>query len=133
MGVVAETISALAKDVSYRQAVAPSYLTGSFVVNDTDSHTWKIDGRGKGRLTVAVDNLGSDQVVTVSVYGSHSITAAVGGSGVMQIGSSFTVGTTSAGYETVNDPFPFYIVVIVAAGAATNSPTDTVWMDFSAF
>ena len=129
MAVVVETVSLLGEQVHYRQVIAPNYLTGTFVINDADNHDFKIDGRGKSRMTVFVQNPG-DQVLTVQVYGMHSETATVGDVGVKQIGGDFTVATTSNEYRTVGDPFPFYLVRVTPAAAATGSPTCTVYMNF---
>ncbi len=129
-----ETVGPLGSTVgSHRQAELPNYLTGTFVINDSDAHDFKVDARGKGRMSVVVDNPG-DQTLTVEVYGMHSIGADVDDVGVVQIGSSFTVtDADEIGYETVNDPFPFYLIRVTSAGAATASPTCTVYVDLSAF
>jgi len=111
------------------QVISPAYLTGTFIINDADPHDFKVDGRGKSKLTVFVQNPG-DQVLTVQVYGMHGVVADVGGVGVKQIGGDFTVATTGNEYRTVADPFPFYLVRVTSAGAATGSPTCTVYVDF---
>lgn len=129
MAVVVETVAPLGEQVQYRQVISPNYLTGSFIIDDANDHDFKLDARGKSRLTVFVQNPG-DQVLTVKVYGMHSLTATVGDVGVKQIGGDFTVATTSAEYRTVSDPFPFYLLRVTPAGAATGSPTCTVYIDF---
>ena len=132
MAIVVETISVLSKDVVSRQAVAPTYLTGSFVDNDADDHQWKVDGRGKGRLTVAVDNP-ADNTMTINVYGMHAAGGAVGDVGTFLI-SSFTVtAAQDKNYQTVNDPFPWYLIQVTPTGADVLDPTVTVYVDFSAY
>lgn len=126
---VVETVSGLGEFVREPQVVSPNYLTGTFVIDDNDDHDFKIDGRGKSKVTVFVQNPG-DQVLTVQVYGMHSLTADVGDVGVKQIGGDVTVSITSNGYWTVGDPFPFYLVRVTPAGAAANSPTCTCYFDF---
>lgn len=111
------------------QTTSPRYLIGTFVIDDNTNHDFKLDGRGKSKLSVFVQNPG-DQVLTVSVYGMHDPAGDVGDVGVKQIGANFTVGTTDNEYRTVADPFPFYLVRVAPAAAATGSPTCTCYFDF---
>jgi len=132
MGDTAITLASLNKDVSYRQAQMPYYVYGTFVGDDTKSHALKVDGRGKGRLTYAVDNLTSE-TVTVTLYGMHSGSGEVGNTGVFAIDSAgFTVAATSSGYETCNDAFPYYLIRVKFA-ATPNIKVVTVYADFQAF
>ena len=124
-----ETVSPLGEQVQYRQVISPNYLMGTFVIDDNSNHDFKLDARGKSRLTVFIQNPG-DQVLTVQVYGMHSETADVGDVGVKQIGGNFTVATTSNEYRTIGDPFPFYLLRVTPAAAATGSPTCTIYADF---
>lgn len=126
---VAETVSVLDVFVRDAQTISPRYLTGTFVIDDNSDHDFKIDGRGKSKLSVFVENPG-DQVLTVQVYGMHSVDDDVGDVGVKQIGADFTVGTTDNEYRTVADPFPFYLVRVTPAAAATNTPDCTCYFDF---
>ena len=112
-----------------RQVISPNYKTGTFVINDTDDHQFKVDGRGKSKMTVLVDNPG-DQILTVKVFGMHDLDGLVDAVGAKQIGSDFTVGTTTEEYRTVAAPFPFYAIQVTSAGAASGSPTCTVFIDF---
>ena len=129
-----ETTSVVAKDVHYRQVTAPSYLTGTFTQDDTDNHDFILDARGKGRLTVAVNNPGN-QSLTFTVYGMHASGGTVGDAGTFVIGAAVTVANAAQGYEVVNDPFPWYLVRIVHAVAPTDDPakTCTLYASFSAF
>jgi hypothetical protein len=121
-------------NVKSRQATSPSYLRGTFTLDDGDNHDFKVDGRGKGRMTVCADVSTSNQTVTVSVYGMHGIGDDVGDAGVVQIGSSFTVtDANDIGYETVNDVFPFYLIRLAPASSASGSPTCTLYVNLSAF
>ena len=130
MAVEVETVYGLGAGYTREpQVISPAYLTGTFIINDTNDHDFKLDGRGKSKLAVFVENPG-DQVLTVQVYGMHSLTATVGDVGVKQIGGNFTVATTSNEYRTVGDPFPFYLVRVTSAGAASASPTCTCYFNF---
>ena len=132
MAIAPETIAVLGKQVAYSQVNMPAYLTGEYIVNDADDHQWKVDGRGKGRLTVALDNP-ADNTLTVVIYGLHAEDGAIGDVGTFLIGS-FTVTTGGAkGYETINDPFPWYLIQVTAASADGAVPVATVYIDFSAY
>ena len=135
MATVNETITpnADAPSIPYRQTISPNYLDGSFVINDADDHIFKVDGRGKGRMTVCVDISTSDQTITVTVFGMHVITGAIGDDGVAQIGQFTVTNAQDIGYETINDVFPFYIVRCTPAAAATGSPTCKANVNFAAF
>ncbi|MDD4984185.1 MAG: hypothetical protein PHQ43_00150 [Dehalococcoidales bacterium] len=134
MGTTVEDVKDLAHQVQYRQTISPTYQYGSFTADDADNHDFKVDGRGKGRFTVAVDNP-ANQSLTFAVYGMHSATGTVGGTGVHQIGTTTTVSNASTGYEVVADPFPWYLIRVVYGGVPTDSPlkTCTVNIDFSSF
>ena len=136
MGTSNETMTPLGVDVAYRQTISPDYLTSSFTADDADDHIFKVNGRGKGRMTVCVDNP-ANQSLTVTVYGMHSVTGAIAGTGVVELGevandSQFTVANAAIGYETYNDPFPFYLIKVTYAGAPTDTPkkTCTVYINF---
>ena len=134
MADIAITTTPLGNDVAYRQSQSPSYVYGSFVADDTDNHILKVDGRGKGRLAISVDNP-ANQTVTVTIYGMHAATGAVGDVGTFLIGSFTVTATDDKGYETINDPFPWYLIQLAYAVAPTDNPlkTATVYADFSAF
>ena len=130
---VVESIAPLGHYVKEGQVLGPNYLTGTFVIDDNSAHDFKVDGRGKGRLSIGIENPG-DQTLTVQVYGMHSATANVDDIGVFPIGASWTVtDAQNRDYQVCNDPFPWYIVRVTPAAAATGSPTCTVYVDFSAF
>ena len=118
--------------VHYRQSIEPWYYKGSFVVDDTDNHDFRFAGRGKGRLSIAVDCKDVDKVLTVTLYGMHVITGSVGDTGVFELGSFVTVASTNK-HETCNDPFPFYLVRVTSAAAATADPTCTMYFNCFAF
>lgn len=121
-------------DIPYRQAIVPTSLSGTFVIDDSLDHDFKVDARGKGRFSVVVDIDDSDQTITVQVYGSPDIDADVGDAGVIQIGADFTVtDAEDIDYETVADPFPFYIIRITPAASATGTPACILYVHFSAF
>ena len=120
--------------VHYRQSIQPVYLRGNFVFDDTSFHDFQIDARGKGRMTIFVD-IGDNTVdKTLRLYGMHDSTNTVGDDGVSQIGSDVTITSTNLGYgyETNNDPFPFFLVRVVSD---TASPTSSgqVYVNLSAF
>ena len=120
-------------DVSYRQTIMPSYSYGTFVGDDIDYHALKVDGRGKGRLVYGIDNA-TNKTATVTLYGMHSAAAEVGETGVFAIDSTgFTVATTLTGYETNNDPFPFYLIRVKFSDTPTGDKNVIVYANFSAF
>lgn len=126
------TIQDVDHQVQYRQVVAPNYVSGTFVADDTDNHDFRADGRGKGRLTVSVDNP-SDKDLTVTVYGAQTATAEVADAATKQIGSFTATNANGAkNYETINDPFPFYLVRL-AASVTPDGSTVTLYTNFSAF
>lgn len=129
----ATKMTPLEHNVRANQPTMPGYLHNSFA-SDGANHDFLADSRGKGRLTIAIDNL-SDRVVTVQVYGAHADSTPgddPGELGVMPIGSSFTVGAVAKEYETINDPFPFYIFR-VSTPAAGDAGVVHLYVDFSAF
>ncbi len=118
---------------SHRQAILPSSVGDSFVGDDTDNHDFAVEGRGKGRFTLAIDNQ-PDQIVTATLYGTHSKTGAVADAWTFPI-DTFTVAAASKGYETCNDCFPFYLVRLAYAVSPTDTPKKncTLYANFSAF
>ena len=120
-----------ASQIHYRQAISPHYLRGTFA-EDTENHDFVADARGKGRLSVAVATTGTSTYL-FSLYGMHESTATVGGVGVFPISTGLAV-TSTGFYETVNDPFPFYLLRVqtgTTGDAAT--PTLTIYGNFSAY
>lgn len=132
MTTVNEDISPLGKDVPYRRTIAPDYLSATFVGDDANDHVYKVCGQGKGRMTVCVNNA-TDKTATVTVYGAHSATAAIGDAGVVELGGSgesvFTVLTVACDYETYNDPFPYYIIKITLASGPDGEDV-TLYVNF---
>ena len=133
MAIIQETIAPLGtvnEKTGHRQTIQPNTMYGEYVANDTDDHAFHVDARGKGRMTVCVENP-SDKDVVVTVYGAHAIDADVGDAGVVEIGgsggSTFTAGTASRNYECYNDPFPFYIVSCTSS-ATPNGKTVTAYI-----
>lgn len=133
MVTVNESMAPLGKDVPYRQSQSPDYQKSTFTADDTSDHIFKIDARGKGRMTLAVDNP-ANQALIVTLYGMHTSTGAIGDSGVFLI-DSFGVGAVGALYDVANDPFPWYLVKVTYDVIPTDNPLKTcsVWVDFSAF
>ena len=109
---------------SHRTATIPNALTGSFATQNTNNNEFKLSALGKGRLAIAVDNAPNKSLVVV-VYGMHAIGAAVGDAGVFQIGT-WTVPPADKSYQTVNDPFPFYLIRLTHSDTPTDSPAKTV-------
>lgn len=115
---------------SHRQAILPDAQSGTFVGDDTDNHDCKFAGRGKGKITVAVDNP-CNQTVTATIYGMHSATGAVGDVGTFSIGSFTVTAAGDKGYEVVGDAFPFYLVRLAFSVTPTDDPlvSVTVYVD----
>jgi hypothetical protein len=127
---MATALSALDHNVARSQSGMPSYLSGSFVIDDGDNHDFIADARGKTAMTVCVDISTSDQTVTVQVYGAHASTADPGEIGVVAIGGTWTItDAEDIDYETYNDPFPFYVIRVSAASSASGSPTCTLYVN----
>lgn len=133
MADVALEVTTLAHQVPYRAATSPNYISGSFTAEDDDNHDAKIDARGKGRMSVACNNP-ANQDATVTVYGMHTSDGSVGDAGVFEIGS-FTANSADKEYETINDPFPWYLIRVNYAVAPTDDPAETckLYVNFSAF
>lgn len=104
----------------YRQTIRPVDLEGTLATNDTDTHDYRVDARGKAKMTVAVDNP-ANQAVTVTVYGLNDSASVVADTDTQTVGS-FTVSNASRDYQTVSDPFPFYMVRLAHTVAPTNNP-----------
>lgn len=136
MGDTVITLARLDKEnVSSHKAQMPFYMTGSFVGNDTDNHSFKIDSVGKSKFTIAVDNA-TDKTVTITVFGMHSSTAEVGDTGVFPIAAAgFAVTTGTIGYGTNSDIFPWYLIRAKFADTPTDSPSEevTLYISFSAY
>lgn len=123
--------------VHYRQAISPDYYTGTFVIDDTDNHDFVMDTKGKNVITSALDVSTSDQTVTVTAYGMHSGTATVGDAGVVAVdGGSFST-TDGEDIDYLNiittastgGVFPYYLFRCASAGAASGSPTATIYIN----
>jgi len=112
-----------ARETSPRQVQMPNPVTATFDADDTDNYDARLEGWGKGRFSVVVDNPAND-IVTATVYGMFSSDGDVGDADVFEIGS-FTVAAADKGYETVNDPFPWYLVRLNYASAPTDTPAET--------
>ncbi len=133
MGTSNESVSPLGVDVHYRQTLSPNYETASFTADDTDDHIIQCPSRGKGRLTVAVDNP-ANQALTVTVYGMHALAGAIGDVGTFPILPSLSIAAASKDYLTCNDPYPFYLIKVTYAVVPTDNPlkTCTAYINFSA-
>lgn len=123
-------------DIRSDQPFMPSFLRGTFAGDDTGNHDFIGDGRGKGRLTVAFHTTGTS-TYTISIYGQHSTGSTPGDDDNFFIGSFVSTSSgpdsTAGGYETVADPFPFYMARIQKSDTLDQSPTNAVYMNFSAF
>lgn len=117
---------------SHRQVILSTILTATYSTQNTNNNDIRVDGRGKGRMTVAVNNA-PNQALTAQLYGMHSKTSNVGDAGVFPIGASFTAALADKYYQTYNDPFPFYLLRLTHAVAPTDAPAKavTAWMNFS--
>lgn len=130
MADTAITVTRVDNEVHHRQAQMPKYIIGTWKADDILNHAMKLNARGKGRFTVAAQNK-TDQTLTVTIYGMHSADAEVGEDGVFLIGE-FTVLTAARGYETVNDPFPWYL--IRETFSVTPNGTNVItYVNFSAY
>lgn len=121
MAVTVETISPLGHDIQYRQVISPNYLTGTFAADDADNHQFKVDTRGKSKVTVAVHNP-ADKDLTVTIYGMHTATGVIADAGTHSIGSFSVTAALDKNYDTIADPFPWLLVDIAYAEAPTDDP-----------
>jgi len=109
------------------QVLEPFYAKGTFVVNDTDTHQFEFASRGKSIYSCHVLNDG-DEILTVTIYGLQESGKVQTDEEAVSIGSfTVAVGANTSGYETWTDPFPYYLVTVVSAGAQTGSPTAKVF------
>jgi len=106
-------------------------IIGTYVANDTDTHTMIFNSRGKSKLTYVVENP-SNKSVVVSLYGAPTATSIVGGAGVMQIGTDITALTTGNIYDTTDDGFPYYIIRCSSA-AVPDGETVTIYAYLTPF
>jgi hypothetical protein len=133
MSDISESLAVLIpKTINYRQVIMPNYQYGSFVGNDTDNHIYRLDARGKTKLTVAIHNATNKDLVA-TVYGMHSTDGDIGDTGTFELGGpgngSFTITAASDwNYEVSNDPFPFYLVRCVFS-AVPDGETVSIYMD----
>ena len=121
------------------QIQSPITLKGSFTAHDTNDHVMTVASHGKSKMTVSVDNP-ANQIATVKVYGTHLATGAIGGTGTFYL-NTFTVAAANAdqalvqgGYDSYDDPFPWYLIDVSYASSPTDNPvtTCTVYVDISA-
>ncbi len=115
------TLQQVHDSLNIHSASIPIYLETSFTADDTDNHDFIFSGNGKSVQTIHVNNA-SDQTATVTLYGCQSESSTVGSTTAVQIGS-FTVSSTSGGYECCSDPFPYYIVRIAYSSTPDGSTT----------
>lgn len=118
--VMGKNASAVGEDLRPPQVELPANYEEVVALDDTDPHDFVVPAQGKGRGTIAIHNA-TDQTVTVRLYGCFHADDEVGDPNVHQIGGDFTVLTTAQDYDTFNDPFPFYLVRLVAAMAPDGS------------
>ena len=75
---------------------------------------------------------------TISIYGQHSSTSVVGDNDNFLIHSmaiaSTVPDTTGLGFQTVTDPFPFYLTRVQKTDTLeTSDPNNQLYMNFLAF
>ena len=126
------TIGNEASQPQYRQTIGPNSVSGTYLADDQDDHDFITDARGKGRMTVSIDNP-SNKDVTVVVYGTQEPDGEIADAATKQIGT-FTATALNAAknYETSNDPFPYYLVRCSSA-ATPDGSTVTVYVNLAAF
>jgi len=124
---LATALTAFTDTTPATQSTGVNFLTGSYAADDTDNHDFIVGVAGKARTTVHIRN-GSNQTVTVQVYGGQDSASDVGEATVVAIGGSFTVAATTNGYETVADPFPYY-VIRCSSSSTPNGATVTLYIN----
>ncbi len=131
MAIIVETPTPLGAGYAPdKQVTSPNYMTGSFVVDDTLDHQFKVPAIGKSKMTILVNNASSLRVATIKVYGMHAIDALVDAVDSVQIGTDWTIAASGKEYQTVADPFPFYCIQITMAAADVGVPVVTLHVNF---
>lgn len=126
MAVVVGTVTVLAAaETPYRQAIMPAHLTGTFSTQDTNDNQFKFAGRGKGRITLCVDNA-PNKSADIKIYGMHVVTGAIGDAGTFVIDTAQSVALAAKWYESLADVFPFYLVQITHTASPTDAPAKAV-------
>lgn len=115
------TLQQVHDSLNIHSASIPIYLETSFTADDTDNHDFIFNASGKAVQTIHVNNA-SNQTATITLYGCQASDSTVGSTTAVQIGS-FTVSSTSGGYECCSDPFPYYIVRIAYSSTPDGSTT----------
>jgi hypothetical protein len=110
---------------TYRQALMPNHLSGSFVGDDEDNHDFVFQSRGKQAVQVALDNAPNAEI-TWSLYGMHSKSGAVGDAGVFEVDVSNALAAATKVAVLNTSQFPFYLLRCVYAAAPTDTPKKTV-------
>lgn len=111
--------------VSYRQALIPNHLSGSFDGDDTDNHDFVFKGQGKKTVQVAIDNAPNAEL-TWSLYGMHSADGAVGDAGVFEVDVTNAIAAATKGGATNTAQYPYYLLRCVYAVAPTDDPVEAV-------
>lgn len=121
-----ETLSPLSDyKPSYRQALIPNHLSGSFTGDDEDNHDFVFQGRGKQAVQVAIDNAPNAEL-TWSLYGMHSADGAVADAGVFEVDVSNALAAASKVATMNTTQFPYYLLRCAYAAAPTDLPKKTV-------
>ena len=107
MAIETASPSTLAPITHPNQILAPVYLRGNFLSDDTDNHDFIVNARGKYHLSMLVSTTGTS-TYTTTLYGSHSSGAAVGDAGVVSLINSTTL-VDGGVFNNSSGVFPFYI------------------------
>lgn len=106
------------------QTLAPSYLTGTFLSDDTDNHDFAVDGRGKSKITLAISTTGTSSYNAI-IYGAPAANSTVGVTGVIQVTS--TANLSDGGIlNGSSGVFPFYIARLQKSNTGEDGSAITV-------
>lgn len=124
------TVEALAPlsnlNPTYRQAIQPLHLSGSFIGDDEDNHDFVFQSRGKQTVQVAIDNA-PDAELTWSLYGMSAKDGAVGDAGVFPVDITNALAAATKVDETITgNCYPYYLLRCVYAAAPTDTPKKNV-------
>ena len=122
---MATALTAFTDTTPATQSTGVNFLSGSYANDDTDNHDFIVTVAGKARTTIHIRN-GSDKVLTVQIYGAQDSASDPGEATAVTIGGTFTVAATTNEYETIADPFPYYLIRIVSA-SGPNGATVVVY------
>lgn len=123
---VVETLAIISSlPASHRQIILPDSRKVAYTGDDILAHDVVFAGRGKGWLTIAIDNA-PNKALTWALYGLHASTDTVGDVGAFPIATAQAIALASKGYEVSADAFPWYLLRVTQDVTPTDNPLKSV-------